>query len=94
MPTNAEPGGYYGAVLVSTVQDEGSVEIETARSPIVARIGTLLFITVPGKAETSGQLLSLTTNNNQWWWEKDQLNLVSYLKTLVQFTLIRTGKSR
>lgn len=75
MPANAEPGGYYGAVLVSTIQDEGSVEVATARSPIVARIGTLFFITVPGKAETSGQVLSLTTKNNQWWWQSGPIDL-------------------
>jgi len=75
MPINAEPGGYYGSVLVSTVRDEGSTEIETARSPIVARIGTLLFITVPGKAETGGELLELSTTNNQWWWQSGPINL-------------------
>ncbi len=75
MPANAEPGGYYGAVLVSTVHDAGSVEVATARSPIVARIGTLFFITVPGKAETGGQVLSLTTKNNQWWWQSSPIDL-------------------
>lgn len=75
MPANAEPGGYYGAVLVSTIQDPGSIEVATARSPIVARIGTLFFITVPGKAETGGSLVSLTTKNNQWWWQKGPIDL-------------------
>jgi len=75
MSLNAEPGGYYGAVLVSTVQDEGSIEVSTARSPIVARIGTLFFITVPGEAETGGALQSLTTKNNQWWWQAGPIDL-------------------
>lgn len=75
MPMNAEPGGYYGAVLVSTVQDEGAVEVSTARSPIIARIGTLFFITVPGQADTGGQVVSLTTKNNKWWWQKGPIDL-------------------
>lgn len=75
MPANAEPGGYYGSVLVSTIQDEGEIQIETARSPIIARIGTLFFITVPGEAETSGQLLEVKTKNNQWWWQSGPIDV-------------------
>jgi hypothetical protein len=70
MPPNAEPGGYYGAVLVSTIQAGGSVNENTARSPIVARIGTLFFITVPGDTVVAGEFKDLSTKNNQWWFER------------------------
>ncbi len=75
MPPNAEPGGYYGAVLVSTIQtnpDDGS---SIAQSPIVARIGTLFFITVPGEAERDSSLVSFSTVNNQWWFTKGPIPL-------------------
>ena len=76
MPPNAEPGGYYGAVLVSTVQ-EGSVSNENngAQSPLISRIGTLFFITVPGNSEVSSQIKDFATKNNQWWFEKGPISM-------------------
>lgn len=76
MPPNAEPGGYYGAVLVSTIQDSKSdAEDAVAKSPIIARIGTLFFITVPGDINISGSVTDFTTKNNQWWFEKGPVDL-------------------
>lgn len=61
MPADAQPGGYYGAVLVSTVQDDKEKEVgSTASSPIVARIGTLFFITVPGEVQTEGKMIDFS----------------------------------
>ena len=76
MPPNAEPGGYYGAVLVSTVEEGlGDTNSEGVKSPIIARIGTLFFITVPGKADVSGQIKDFSTKNNQWWYEKGPIDM-------------------
>ena len=75
MPVNAEPGGYYGAVLVSTVQDNAEKQPDTmARSPIIARIGTLFFITVPGDANIDGSVTEVTTKNNKWWYQKGPID--------------------
>lgn len=74
MPPNAEPGGYYGAVLVSTIQAGGQVNENTARSPIIARIGTLFFITVPGDANVVGEFKDLSTKNDQWWFQRGPVN--------------------
>lgn len=74
MPANAEPGGYYGAVLVSTVQAGGAISESSARSPIVARIGTLFFITVPGEANVAGEFKDLSTKNNQWWYQNGPID--------------------
>lgn len=69
MPPNAEPGGYYGAVLVSTIQTgEGDIN-PGPRSPIIARIGALFFITVPGEVTANGELLDVSTINDKWWYE-------------------------
>lgn len=71
IPADAEPGGYYGGVLVSTVKDDGVDEGEgTARSPIVARVGTLFFITVPGDVVRTGATKSLTLSEAKAWYEK------------------------
>lgn len=76
MPLNAEPGGYYGAVLVSTVQSDAVVSDPTApRSPIVARIGTLFFITVPGDINVSGSVTDFSTLNHQSWFQSGPINL-------------------
>ncbi len=75
MPPNAEPGGYYGAVLVSTVQTDQNGSEAIAQSPIVARIGTLFFITVPGEAERDSSLVSFAALNNQWWFTKGPIPL-------------------
>jgi hypothetical protein len=76
MPPNAEPGGYYGAVLVSTVQEGmGDANAEGAHSPIISRIGTLFFITVPGKADIEGKVKDFSTKNNQWWFEKGPITM-------------------
>lgn len=75
IPADAEPGGYYGGVLVSTVKDDGIDEGEgTARSPIVARVGTLFFITVPGDISRSGATKSLSLTENKAWYEKGPIN--------------------
>ena len=69
MPPDAEPGGYYGAVLVSTheVQPEGTGS--GARSPMIARVGTLFFITVPGEADVNGEVIDVSTTNQQVWYQ-------------------------
>jgi hypothetical protein len=64
VPPDAEPGGLYGSVLVNTVAVEsntGEEEGTVPQSAIVARIGTLFFLTIPGATERSGQLLNFGT---------------------------------
>lgn len=70
VPADAEPGGYYGSVLVSTVRSNGDASVPGApRSPIVARVGTLFFITVPGEVTTEGSLKDFTLLGDDWWHE-------------------------
>ncbi len=71
IPPNAEPGGLYGSVLVSTVRaDESADEDIAARSPIIARIGTLFFVTVPGDIKKEGETKEITLLNDKHWYEK------------------------
>ncbi len=76
IPADAEPGGYYGGVLVSTVKDEGdNGGAGTARSPIVARIGTLFFITVPGEVVKGGETKDFSLARPSWWFEKGPIDM-------------------
>ena len=73
IPPDAEPGGRYGSVLVNTVAvKRGTQEDDqfTSQSPIIARIGTLFFITIPGETERGGELINLSTIPNQQWFNQ------------------------
>jgi hypothetical protein len=69
IPPDAEPGGHYGSIFVTTervADDSGS---SVPRSPIIARIGSLFFITIKGESEIGGETKSITTINDDWWYE-------------------------
>lgn len=63
VPDDAEPGGYYGSVLVSTVSTEAETTPQgtVARSPVIARIGSLFFVTVDGETLREGETLGIST---------------------------------
>ncbi|MBY0538615.1 DUF916 domain-containing protein [Patescibacteria group bacterium] len=61
LPVNAEPGGLYGSLLVTTSSLTPETESGAPRSAIVSRIGTLFFITVPGAVERSGEMIDFST---------------------------------
>ncbi len=71
IPQNAEPGGLYGSVLISTLSSskEYNNEGET-KSPVITRVGTLFFVTVPGDVKTEGVTKELSLNGGKWWYEK------------------------
>lgn len=71
VPSDAEPGGHYGSVLVSTIKtDKKKADENTPRSPIVARVGTLFFVTVPGDVVRSGETKQITLPDKKWWYEQ------------------------
>jgi hypothetical protein len=64
IPSDAEPGGRYGSMLVDTVAIEavsGDVTQTTPQSAIIARIGTLFFVTVEGDITRDGELTEFGT---------------------------------
>lgn len=82
MPENAEPGGYYGSVLVSTIKIDPLGDAVAPRSPILARVGVLFFIRVPGEAEVSGNLLQFETKNGQKFFNRGPVEMaVTYENT-------------
>lgn len=77
VPPDAEPGGYYGSVLVQTVRNK-ALEERTGdaapRSPVIARIGTLLFIKVNGDETYEGGLSDFSITDDKLWFEKGPIN--------------------
>lgn len=72
VPADAEPGGRYGSVLVSVVTqeaEEGASGV-APRSAIVARIGALFFVTVPGDIVRDGELKDFGTIPNNGWFSE------------------------
>ncbi len=64
LPADAEPGGRYGSVLVSTVSRKADTSTENGATPssaIISRIGTLFFVTTPGDVATEGELIDFST---------------------------------
>ncbi len=66
IPANAQPGGLYGSVLVTTNsikgKDDGTKkEGALAGTVIVSRIGALFFVTVPGDAHKEGKVVKFAT---------------------------------
>lgn len=65
IPADAEPGGLYGTVLVTTTSVPKDTVDDTsgARSGavIVSRIGALFFVTVPGEVLKEGSLTGFST---------------------------------
>ena len=69
-------------MLISTVQNDERSATETTRSPIVARVGTLFFVTVPGAVERSGETKSLSLVKGSAWHEQGPIELaISYENT-------------
>lgn len=75
IPADAEPGGFYGSVLVSTERTTEADGTVAPRSPIIARVGSLLFITVKGDALREGETKSISTMAAKWWYEAGPIDL-------------------
>lgn len=73
VPEDAEPGGYYGSVLVSTIRT-GQSAAGAPRNPIIARVGSHFFITVPGEQLTDGSLIDLSITPTQLWHESGPIS--------------------
>lgn len=62
LPTDVEPGGLYGSLLVSTTAKEAT---SAQRSAIVTRLGVLFFVKTPGDVQEDGALSKFTTKEDK-----------------------------
>lgn len=77
VPRDAEPGGRYGSVLIDTVAIEakpGDSMGTVPQSAIVARIGTLFFVTIPGAVAKDGNVKDFTTVPNKTFFQSGPIN--------------------
>ncbi len=85
LPADAEPGGRYGSLVVSTVTKDANpnpVGETLPSSAIVSRIGTLFFITTPGESNRSGELRSFTTVGGKSFYNSGPVNFgIAYENT-------------
>jgi hypothetical protein len=65
IPFDEEPGGKYGSLVVSTESKDVDRPVGTAATAIIARIGTLFFVTVPGDIDKNGILESFKTKSGK-----------------------------
>ena len=64
VPMDAEPGGRYGSVLVTTLSKKAEIGDSSGAAPssaIISRVGTLFFLTIPGDTITEGALQDFAT---------------------------------
>jgi hypothetical protein len=77
VPMDAEPGGRYGSLLVTTVTKNAEADPSggaSAGSAIVSRVGTLFFVTVPGEVNTEGELQSFATIPDRKFFTQGPIN--------------------
>ncbi len=81
LPANAEPGGRYASVLIDTVTTAAKQPTAGASgaAALVTRIGTLVFVRVPGEVNENGQLKNFSTIGDARWYGS---------KSSVPFTLL------
>ena len=83
LPEDAEPGGRYGSVLVTTttVKDDSRLSSEARpSSAIITRIGTLFFITTPGEVEVEGKLEDFTTIPDKKFFTKGPISFAAIFR--------------
>ncbi len=66
VPTNAEPGGHYGTLLVGTVAGD----INGSGASIVQRIGSLLLVRVSGEANELALVTNFSSKQYSGRWEE------------------------
>jgi len=78
IPEDAEPGGLYGIVLVSTTPPELTTEVEKEKAKgqmsLITRLGTLFFIRVKGDVVEDGFLKELKIKEAKKFYEKGPIS--------------------
>jgi hypothetical protein len=68
VPSDAQPGGLYGSVVISTISKPASTDLKagnaSGKSAIVTRIGTLFFIRVAGDVKEDASLVKFSLTND------------------------------
>lgn len=92
IPNDAEPGGHYGSVLVSSApsSEEGD-EIDN-KTRTVSRIGALYFVRVDGKVKEDAKLTDFRMENSKAFYEKGPFNFELLFENNSSVHLTPNGK--
>jgi hypothetical protein len=97
IPPDAEPGGLYGSVLVDTVavqSEAGDTGGTAPQSAIIAKIGTLFFITIPGTVEKDGGIKEFTTVPEKTFYQGGPINFGIVYENRGSMHLVPYGELR
>lgn len=97
IPADAEPGGLYGSVLVDTIAIKavgGETTDTVPQSAIIARIGTLFFITVPGEVAKEGKLKDFSTVPQKHFYQNGPIKFGVYYENKGPIHLAPYGEIR
>lgn len=86
IPQNAEPGGLYGAAIITTspMRPDGTNAADEAEGQIqlVSRVASLFFVRVKGEAQENGRLEKFSALNNKKFYQGTPIKLnISYRNT-------------
>lgn len=70
IPNDAEPGGHYGSVLVSSAPSSQDDEVLDNKSRTISRIGALYFVRVEGKIKEDGRVSDFRMEGNKSIYER------------------------
>lgn len=94
IPRNAEPGGLYAAVLISTNSGEKR-EADGAVTQLISRVGSLFLVRVDGETQERGSLREFTVESatgNGNIYEKTPVNLALVFQNEGNVHLLSYGK--
>ncbi len=81
VPANAEPGGHYGVIFFTPALVSGSATTASGVTTI-AKIGSLLMVTVPGTIVYDGEISSFSTNQNLYTNSKNIIDFTTRFANL------------
>lgn len=91
VPADAEPGGRYGSVLVSSEPSSSSESESDNVTKTISRIGALYFVRVAGQVKEDARLTDFRLQNEQTFFEKGPFNFELLFENNSSVHLTPTG---
>lgn len=92
VPADAEPGGHYGSVLVSSAPSSQEDEEIDNKTRTISRIGALYFVSVAGKVKEDAKLTDFRMENSKPFYEKGPFNFELLFENNSSVHLTPNGK--
>ena len=91
LPQDIEPGGFYGAVLISTAPPKLEEETAQEQIQIVGRVGTLFFVRTEGEIFQKGQLEKFIVADSRKFFEKGPISFSVFSRNTGSVHLVPYG---